>query len=201
MENLFSRFRLDGRAALVTGGAGLLGSQFCRTLAQAGAAVAVLDLDLDRAEAVAAEIRAEGRHACAFGADVGSPESLHQAVRRAGETLGDVEVLVNCAAKDPKFDPKHQEAASNAFEDFLLSGWEEALKVNLTGTFLATQAVVPSMLKRGGGAIINICSTYGLVGPDQKGATGGDVDASSTRHPFESRSCCQSMRRRPCWRS
>jgi 2-deoxy-D-gluconate 3-dehydrogenase len=168
MKDISERFSLAGETAVVTGGAGLLGSQFSRTLAQAGAAVAVLDLDREHAEAVAAEIRAEGRQALAFGADVGSPASLREATRRIGEMLGEIEILVNCAAKDPKFDPEHREASSNAFEEYPLSGWEEALKVNLTGTFLATQAIVPSMLKRGRGSVINICSTYGLVGPDQR---------------------------------
>ena len=168
MEDVFDRFLLTGRTAIVTGGAGLLGSEFCRTLAKAGAAVAVLDLNLERAEAVAAEILGQGRSALAVGADVRSPESLRDGVCRIAETLGEVDILVNSAARDPKFDPGHLETGSYAFEDYPLPQWEEALKVNLTGTFLATQAVVPLMLRRGRGVVINICSTYGLVGPDQR---------------------------------
>jgi 2-deoxy-D-gluconate 3-dehydrogenase len=89
-------------------------------------------------------------------------------MRRIAASLGEVEILVNSAALDPKFDPQHRASASNAFEDFPLTAWEEALRANLTGTFLATQAVVPSMLRRGKGVIVNMCSTYGLVGPDQR---------------------------------
>jgi 2-deoxy-D-gluconate 3-dehydrogenase len=168
MIGALERFRLDGHCAIVTGGAGLLGSEFCRTLAAAGAAVAVLDLDGDSAEAVARGIVHDGGQAWGVDADVTDPASLHRAVEGIRERIGDVDILVNSAAKDPKFDPAHRGAQSNAFEDFPLPAWEEALKVNLTGAFLSTQAVVPSMLTRGGGRIVNLCSTYGLVGPDQR---------------------------------
>jgi len=87
------------------------------------------------------------------------------------ETLarfGRLDILVNSAALDPKFDPEHAEQASNAFEDYPLESWNLALEVNLTGMFLACQAAVKPMLAQGRGVIINICSTYGLVGPDQR---------------------------------
>jgi 2-deoxy-D-gluconate 3-dehydrogenase len=168
MADVYEQFRLKGGTAVVTGAAGLLGAEFCRALAAAGARVAALDLDGERAEVVAEQMRASGSEAVAAAADVTDPASLHRAISRIEERLGDVGILVNSAALDPKFDPTHQEAATQAFEDFPLSVWERALKVNLTGVFLATQAVVPSMLRQGKGAIVNICSTYGLVGPDQR---------------------------------
>jgi len=78
-------------------------------------------------------------------------------------------VLINSAALDPKFDPQHQgEQAANAFETYSLEAWRKALDVNLTGMFLASQAAVQPMLAQGQGVIINICSTYGLNGPDQR---------------------------------
>ncbi len=168
MKDVFERFRLDRHTAIVTGGAGLLGGEFCKTLAAAGASVAVWDLLAERAEAVAEEVRGRGGQALAVGVDVTQAQSLRAALARTGEHLSDADILVNCAAKDPKFDPVHKESASNSFEDFPLAVWEESLRVNLTGAFLATQAVVPSMLKRGGGTVVNICSTYGLVAPDQR---------------------------------
>jgi 2-deoxy-D-gluconate 3-dehydrogenase len=168
MESIIERFRLVGQTAVVTGGAGLLGAEFCKTLAAAGARVGVLDQDLQGAERVAADIRSFKGEAVAAGGDVTNPTSLQQAVSRIEGHLGDIGILVNSAALDPKFDPAHLEAASQAFEDFPLTSWDQALRVNLTGTFLATQAIVPSMLRHGKGAIVNICSTYGLVGPDQR---------------------------------
>jgi 2-deoxy-D-gluconate 3-dehydrogenase len=80
-----------------------------------------------------------------------------------------VDVLVNSAALDPKFDPDQlSQQGANAFEDYPLEAWRQALDVNLTGMFLVTQAVVTPMLKIGKGVIINLCSMYGLAGPDQR---------------------------------
>ena len=162
MTDVYERFRLTGRTAVVTGAAGWLGAEFCKALAAAGARVAALDLEAERAENVAEQMRASGSEAIAAAADVTDPASLHRAISRIEERLGDVGILVNSAALDPKFDPAHHEAATQAFEDFPLTVWDRALKVNLTGVFLATQAVVPSMLRQRKGAIVNIASTYGL---------------------------------------
>jgi 2-deoxy-D-gluconate 3-dehydrogenase len=168
MDTALDRFHLLGSTAIVTGGAGLLGAEFCRTLAGAEASVAVLDLDREKAESVAGAIQRAGGRGLAIGADVTDAASMAKAVARAEAELGPVTILVNSAALDPKFDPGHQGTDSQAFEEFPLALWERALRVNLTGVFLATQAVVPSMLRRGRGSIVNICSTYGLVGPDQR---------------------------------
>src|SRR5690606_19809409 len=85
-------------------------------------------------------------------------------------TYGRLDVLVNSAALDPKFDPTALEngIAPGAFEDYPLADWNAAMNVNLTGMFLVTQACVKQMLKDKKGSIINICSTYGLNGPDQR---------------------------------
>jgi 2-deoxy-D-gluconate 3-dehydrogenase len=168
MTNELDKFRMEGRVAIVTGGAGLLGEEFCRTLAEAGASVVVADLDAARAEDAAAGLRAAGGKAIGLGLDVTQPESVRQAVNRVHAELGSVDVLVNSAALDPKFDPSHHETAANAFEDYPLDLWNQALAVNLTGMFLCSQAVSRPMLEQGRGVIINICSTYGLVGPDQR---------------------------------
>jgi 2-deoxy-D-gluconate 3-dehydrogenase len=168
MDTALDSFRLVGKTAIVTGGAGLLGGEFCRTLAEADASVAVLDLDRDKAEEVAEAIRHANGKGLAISGDVTDPASMAEAVARVEAELGPVTILVNSAALDPKFDPGHQAASSQAFEEMSLAAWERALRVNLSGAFLATQAVVPSMLRSGKGSIVNICSTYGLVGPDQR---------------------------------
>jgi 2-deoxy-D-gluconate 3-dehydrogenase len=79
-----------------------------------------------------------------------------------------VDVLVNSAAIDPKFDPTHAGADNGAFENYPLVLWQQAINVNLTGAFLCIQAVVEPMLKQSSGSIINLSSMYGLVGPDQR---------------------------------
>ena len=164
------KFDLSGRVALVTGAAGLLGAEFSRSLAEAGAAVAVADLDAEAAQKVAAGLTAGGRRAQAFQADITNPISVERLAGSVASTLGSLDILVNSAALDPKFDPKSMRRGltPGSFEDFPLEQWNAALNVNLTGMFLITQASVKHMLSRGKkGSIINICSTYGLNGPDQ----------------------------------
>ncbi len=162
-------FDLTGRVALVTGGAGLLGRQFSRTLAAAGARVAVLDLRADAARQVADAIQRElGGETLALSTDITDPHQVEEAVATLRSRWGRLDVLVNSAALDPKVSAEGQVQAAGAFEDFPLDLWRQALEVNLTGTFLITQAVARLMREQGKGSIINICSTYGLVGPDQR---------------------------------
>ena len=163
-----SAFDLHGRVALVTGGAGLLGRQFCHTLAQAGAAVAVLDIAQPAAEEVAAAIRDAGGQALALPADITDPHQVQRAVQRIVDAWGRLDILVNSAALDPKVGAEGEVRSSSAFEDFPLEAWERALQVNLTGAFLVTQAAARVMRAQNRGVIINIASTYGLVGPDQR---------------------------------
>ncbi len=168
MPDIFDKFRLDGQVAVVTGGAGLLGKEFCRTLAQAGAAVVVADLNEAAACAVARELDSAGGKAVGVGVDVTRPESVKGMVAAAVGTLGRLDVLVCSAALDPKFDAAHTGQHRNTFEDYPLEMWQQALDVNLNGLFLCAQAAVKPMLEQNHGVIINICSTYGLVGPDQR---------------------------------
>lgn len=168
MSTLASFFDLTGRVAVVTGGAGLLGRQFCHTLAEAGAAVLVADLDVNAAERVAAELANLNNKGVAHQTDVGDPNSVETLVSTAIKNFGRLDVLVNSAALDPKFDKNSAGRHSSAFEQYPLRAWESALRVNLTGAFLCSQAAVRPMLKQGSGVIINICSTYGLGGPDQR---------------------------------
>jgi 2-deoxy-D-gluconate 3-dehydrogenase len=169
MADIFDKFKLDGQTAVVTGGAGLLGKEFCRTLAQAGAAVVVADLNEAATQKVAGDLVQSGYKALACRVDVTNPESTRAMAEAAVAAFGRLDILVCSAAMDPKFDPQNQSAQSrNAFEDYPLSAWQQALDVNLTGMFLSAQAAVKPMLAQDHGVIINICSTYGLVGPDQR---------------------------------
>jgi 2-deoxy-D-gluconate 3-dehydrogenase len=168
MPEIFEQFKLYGRVAAVTGGAGLLGSEFCRTLAEAGAQVVIADLNGEAASGLARALTENGCTALGVGTDVTSPASVRGMVEAAQDRFGRLDILVNSAALDPKFDPQHGAQHTNSFEDYPLEMWEQALSVNLTGMFLCCQAAARPMLAQGKGAIINICSTYGLVGPDQR---------------------------------
>ncbi len=169
MQNVLDKFNLKGNTVLVTGGGGLLGRQFALALAQAGADVMLADLAYEAAADQAEVIRAEGLSAEALAVDVVDPDSTRAMVEQTLARFGRLDVLINSAALDPKFDPQHQsEQIANAFETYSLEAWRKALDVNLTGMFLASQAAVQPMLAQGKGVIINICSTYGLNGPDQR---------------------------------
>ena len=167
MPTLPRMFNLQNRVAIVTGGAGLLGVEFCRTLAHAGASVMVADINASSAQHVAEELQDEGLHVQAIVVDVSQPESVHQMVNQTIQAFHTLDILVNSAAIDPKFDPQHSRH-TNDFETYPLESWNQALLVNLTGVFLCCQAVSQPMLTQGQGVIINLASMYGISAPDQR---------------------------------
>lgn len=166
-------FDLRGRTAVVTGGAGLLGVEFCRTLLEAGAAVVLADIDMLAAQAAAQRLgRQDGRILHVL-TDVTDPSAVEKMVQQTLQHFGRLDILVNCAGIDPKFDPGHLSsnpggADSGSFEQFPLEMWNQALAVNLTGAFLCCQAAARQMVIQGSGVIVNLSSIYGLVGPDQR---------------------------------
>jgi 2-deoxy-D-gluconate 3-dehydrogenase len=165
------KFDLTGRVAIVTGGVGLLGAEFCRTLAEAGATVVVVDLNASASQAVADSLTKSGAQALAVPTDITQPDSVNALVEKTLSEFGRLDILVNSAGLDPKFDPDavKKGITPGAFENYPLDLWNSAMNVNLTGLFLITQACVKPMIAQGKkGSIINICSTYGLNGPDQR---------------------------------
>jgi NAD(P)-dependent dehydrogenase (short-subunit alcohol dehydrogenase family) len=168
-------FRLDGRVALVTGGAGLLGRRYGQALVQAGAQVVVGDLDGERASALAAELNegcAQQPRASGVRLDVTNPESVRDCVTRAVQAFGRLDILVNNAALTVRGGSEHLSPADYfaPFEEYSLEVWNRALQTNLTGMLLCAQAAGTQMLRQDppGGVIVNISSTYGVVAPDQR---------------------------------
>ena len=145
--------RFEGRTALVTGAGSGLGRATAMRLAAEGASVACLDVLADAAARTAAEIAAAKGTARSYQVDVADPASVRAAVTAAARDLGRPSVLVNCAGIG-KFANTHQ----MPFEE-----WSRIIAVNLTGTFLMAQAVLPYLLD-GGGNIVNIASNAGLMG-------------------------------------
>ena len=186
MGNLPELFDLSGRVAVVTGGAGLLGAEFCQTLAEAGASTVIADIDEAAASKIAASINERqpnqdiesqepAKRALAVQVDVSAKESVQNLVGKTWAEFGRLDILVNSAALDPKFDMRGERESDGVinplsveFEDYPLDIWNQALDVNLTGLFLCCQAAGKQMRAQGGGVIINVCSIYGLVGPDQR---------------------------------
>jgi NAD(P)-dependent dehydrogenase (short-subunit alcohol dehydrogenase family) len=173
--DLPAAFSLAGRTAVVTGAAEQLGRQHCRALAAAGATVVATDVDAAGCQLVASELADEADRADtaagrvhAIAADITVPASLVR-LRDAVLHLTDgIDVLVNNAAVNDRFDEGADVAEVSRFENYPLESWRRALDVNVTGTFLACQVLGGEMVRRGRGSIINIASTYGMVGPDQR---------------------------------
>lgn len=163
----FDLFDLSGRVAIVTGGLGQLGRQYCRTLAGAGARVAVLDLAADDAEVARTFPELAGMPASPFGvvADVTDRASLVAALDRVCEIGGPPDVLINNAALDSP--PNAPLAENGPFETYPVESWQRVFEVNAQGVFLCCQVFGGAMAAAGRGSIVNVASIYGLVSPDQ----------------------------------
>ncbi|MGH8509209.1 MAG: SDR family oxidoreductase [Gammaproteobacteria bacterium] len=162
--NTLEQFSLHGKTAIVTGAAGLLGRCHCRALAEAGAAVVATDLEQSACEGVADRI---GQGAFAYAADVTDPVSLRRLLDAVIERTGQIDILVNNAAVNDRFENPSVALERSRFENYPLEQWKRSLDVNVTGVFLCSQIIGARMAARGYGSIVNIASTYGLVAPDQ----------------------------------
>lgn len=167
--NVLKSFKLDGQVIIITGGAGLLGKQYTRAIAEAGGIPVAADINADSAERVAKTAGVEtGAKTLGLYVDVTNKKSVNALVRQTLKRFGRVDGLVNNAALDPKFESSLAKKHKYPFENYPLDLWNQSLAVDLTGMFLCAQAVAPAMLEQGRGSIVNISSTYGLVGPDQR---------------------------------
>jgi NAD(P)-dependent dehydrogenase (short-subunit alcohol dehydrogenase family) len=128
--------------------------------------VVATDLDAEACQRLARELEAHDVMALGVAADVTDATSLEGVRDAALARFGAIDVLVNNAAIDDKFVPGADLAASR-FETYALERWRRSLDVNVTGTFLCCQVLGTEMAGRGKGSIINVASTYGIVGPDQ----------------------------------
>ena len=158
------------RVAVVTGGGSGLGESIALQLGRDGHRVAVLDINGEAAEKVAAEIRTDGGEALAVQADVAEPDSVTEAFETARNRLGPVTILVTSAAL----------GGFTRFDRITLEEWNRYLAVNLTGTFLCMQAALTDMVDAGWGRIVTISSAAGQNGASRQGhysATKGGVIA------------------------
>lgn len=167
--NVLKSFRLDGKVIIITGGAGLLGKQYVRAVAQAGGTPVLADINVEEAVKEAKKISSEtGSKALGLYADVTDKDSVEVLVKQVLKQFKRIDGLVNNAAIDPKFESLEANEHANSFEDFPLDLWNKSLAVDITGMFLCAQAVGKVMFNQGNGSIVNVSSIYGLTGPDQR---------------------------------
>ena len=144
--------RLKGKVAVVTGGGGGIGSATCRRFAEEGAKVAVLDIDLESAQAVAASI--PDSDTLALRVDITNLENVEQSIEQTEQQLGSVDILINNAGWD-------------VFRPFLKTNptfWRKVIDINLVGVLNMHHVVLPGMAERGYGRVVSVSSDAGRVG-------------------------------------
>ncbi len=153
--------RLDGKVALISGGARGMGASEARLFAREGAAVVIGDILDEEGEATAASIAVDGGRCRYMHLDVTQEADWQAAVTEAVSQFGSLDVLVNNAGIGSSSFQIHQEPVEL---------WDRTIDVNLKGVFLGTRTAVPAMLDAGGGSIINISSQLGIVGVPYNGS-------------------------------
>lgn len=157
--SVLDRFRLDGKIALITAGAGpLFGSSCTAGLAEAGATVITASRSREHNEKHAEGLRARGFKAYGLQVDMTKPESIERLQREAKECVGDVDILVNNAVARP--------AGMSTIEEVTLESLTINAQSDMIGLIWMCKAFCPGMAERGRGSVINIASTYGSVGAD-----------------------------------
>jgi len=211
-ESLRELMDLEGRVAVITGGAGHIGSVMGDALAELGASVILLDVSHEQCIEAAQRIHATyGVKALAHLVDLNDAEAVRSVPEFADRHFGRLDVLINCAAMVGSVD---LEGWVSAFEEQDVAIWRNALEINLTAPFVLTQACAKLLAASGHGSIINVSSIYGMVGPDwrlyaettmgnpaaygaSKGGGAAPIDSLAGYNPGakDSRQCDHSRRR------
>jgi NAD(P)-dependent dehydrogenase (short-subunit alcohol dehydrogenase family) len=180
-SNLKNLFSLNGKNAIVTGGVGLLGKNFCAGLAAFGANIAVVDLDSKKVTLYAKELEKRyGVKAIGIVCDVSDAGAVDRMVAKVTERFGKIHILHNNAASkcldlDAFFAP---------VEKYSPTEWRKIMAVNIDGMFFAAQAVGKVMAsQKEGGTIIQTASIYGIMGPDHRIYEGSKCQGRSINSP------------------
>jgi len=174
-------FNLSGRAGIVTGGAGILGSTFVEALLVHGARVAIVDIDGEAVEALADRLRPKyGDRVSAIICDVTDPGSVTDMVDAVVSAFGGLDFLINNHVA-PVLDPA---AFFARFEDYDPAEWRRIMNVNLDGMFLVAQAVGRVLVARGrGGSIVQTASIYGVMASDNRIYEGSEYRGHAINNP------------------
>jgi NAD(P)-dependent dehydrogenase (short-subunit alcohol dehydrogenase family) len=172
-------FRLDEKVAIVTGGAGILGAEFCRALCESGATVACVDVQekpLTELVTTLKETYGDDK-IVGYVCDVADPQSVNMTVQEITKRFSTIDILLNNAASRAK------EINASSFLDYSLDVWRKAMSVNLDGMFLMAQAVGKQMIEQRKGTILQTASIYSLHGPDHRIYAGGEYEGKQMGTP------------------
>ncbi|SFB22578.1 gluconate 5-dehydrogenase [Lentibacillus halodurans] len=172
--NTFDLFQLRGQVALVTGGGRGLGFQISEALSDAGCAIALCSRKLETCEDAAQVLKSKGVDTKAYQCDLGNEEDINRVVNDVIEDFGKIDILVNNSGTT---------WGANV-ESMPLEAWEKVMRVNVTGTFLMSQAVGRLMIELASGKIINIASAAGLKAepPEVLNAIGYSTSKAAVAH-------------------
>ena len=157
-------FDLNGKVIIITGSSGMLGTQYAYALSECGANVVLADIDISKSKITEKQIKKSfSTDPMSIKLDLTNKESILSMTSTVIKKYSKIDVLINNAAYQG-----NSKIRSSGFENLELETWNQAIDVNLTGVFLCCQSIGKQMIKQKSGNIINIASTYGLVGPDQR---------------------------------
>ena len=170
MSKTHELFNLSGKAAVITGGAGLLGKKHAEALMEFGANCVIADVNLERAEAASKELSDTYEStAIASSCNITDVQSVHALLDKTLKQFGRVDILINNAANNPKFEDINSKTdPTKRFETYPVEAWQADIDVALKGSFLCSQVFGTYMAAHGGGVILNIASDLGVIAPDQR---------------------------------
>lgn len=151
--NIIEKFKLDGKKAFVTGGARGIGKSISIALAEVGADVAIVDMDINEARKTAKELETYGVKSIAVETDVTNPDDVNKMISTVLSAFGTIDIVFNNAGI----------CINEKAEEMSFAAWKKVIDINLTGVFLVAQAAGRVMIKNGKGSIINTASMSGHI--------------------------------------
>jgi NAD(P)-dependent dehydrogenase (short-subunit alcohol dehydrogenase family) len=168
MQNLEKYFDLTGRVAIITGGTGLLGQQHAEAVAHAGGIPVLADIRVNMIDTHSPDWKTRfGEKACAIQTDITDPGSVKNLLQQVLAEFGQIDILINNAANNPKMENK-VDVEFSRLEYFPLEQWDADLNVGLKGAFLCSQIIGAEMARRKQGVIVNVASDLAVIAPDQR---------------------------------